>query len=536
MPVNLRRSLLIGLTSLLTLPGIGRGQASPPAQTAPARGPIIRAIVIDRSEVFDSVEARSFWGFGLVNVLHAQTRPYVVRRELLFDVGEPFDSARVNESARNLRALSIFRDVEIDTVSADSGVTVRVRTTDGWTTNLGFGLRTSGRERVISVFVQEINLLGTRTVATLGYESDPDRSTVITGFDTPRLIANRVGVGASYAQRSDGHSAGAAVRYPFFNLSSRGGATLSWGLFDGRVLHYEGGTRFVEDSARRKFALLRGDAAIALRGSPRGYVRVGLTGQVLRDDFGPEGGTAELPRTITVAAGPYVALRAPRYIEVRNYEAMGRTEDVDLGPTIRTDVALAPKAWGYERDGVGGRVAASVGLKVPTGFMQLGGSLGGLLTSAGVDSSSLDGSLLTVSQPHDRHLFVAHVSGGRLNDPPFGVEYDIGLGYGVRAFPSHAFTGDRFYLANGEYRWLALPRVLGLMGIGVAGFVDHGGAWFRGDARRTGTNAGVGLRIGSIRSAGSIVGRLDFAYRFENDQEPGGWVVSLGRGFGWQRF
>jgi hypothetical protein len=66
--------------------------------------------------------------------------------------------------------------------------------------------------------------------------------------------------------------------------------------------------------------------------------------------------------------------------------------------------------------------------------------------------------------------------------------------------------------------------------------VDHGGAWFDGMERRTGTDAGFGFRIGSIRSAGSIVGRLDFAYRFATDVEQGGWVVSLGRGFAWQRF
>ncbi len=522
------RIALAGALAVLH-PGLAAGQGGTTA-------PIIRAVAIDRAEVFDSVEAKRFWGFALVNALHARTRLYVIRRELLFTPGEPYDTARANESARNLRALSIFRDVWIDTVTTDSGVTVRVRTTDGWTTNLGFGLRTSGSQHVINAFVQEVNLLGTRTIATLGYENDPDRTTVIAGFDTPRLIANRVGVGASYSRRSDGHAGGATLNYPFFSLSSRQGGSLSWGLFDGRVLHYAEGRPFPKDSARRKNAILRGDGAIALDASSRGYMRVGFTGQVLRDDFGEEGGTAELPRTITVAIGPYVTLRRPRYIQVRNYEAMGRLEDVDLGSALRTDVLVAPSAWGYERNGIGGRLAASAGLRIPAGFAQVGAALSGLRTNAGTDSSSVDASLLTVVQPNDVHLLVGRIAGGRLNNPPFGAEYDLGLGYAVRAFPSHAFTGDRYYLVNGEYRYLMLPRFLGLFGLGVAGFVDHGGAWFDGMERRSGTDAGFGLRIGSIRSAGSIVGRLDFAYRFANDREPAGWVVSLGRGFGWQRF
>ena len=527
------RSPLYRLTLGALLVSAFAGPASGQDHTG---APVIKAIVINRGEVFDSVEARQFWGFRLVNALHAQTKPYVIRRELLFAPGEPYDTARVNESARNLRALAIFRDVDIDTVTTDSGVIVRVRTTDGWTTNLGFGLRTSGSQHVINAFVQEINLLGTRTIATLGYENDPDRSTVLVGFDSPRLIANRVGVGASYSQRTDGHSAGAAIGYPFFSLSSRRGGSLSWGLFDGRVLRYEQGVPFPKDSARREFAIVRADAARALAASPRGYVRVGLSAQVRRDDFGEEGGTAEIPRTITVAAGPFAALRAPRYIQVHNYESMGRVEDVDLGPFLRVDASVAPSAWGYERTGIGGRVGTSLGVRIPLGFAQFGGSIGGLKTSAGTDSSSLDGFALAVTQPNDLHLLIAHVSGGRLNNAPFGQDYDLGLGYGVRAFPSHAFTGDRYYLVNGEYRWIAIPRFLGLVGLGVAGFVDHGGAWFAGDEHRSGTDAGFGLRIGSIRSAGSLIGRLDFAYRYRGDREPAGWVVSLGRGFGWQRF
>ena len=527
--MSFRRSVSFAV-ALLSMGGVAGAALG---QSAPTR-PIIHRVEIDRGAVFDSAEARRFWGFRFVNALHMDTKRYVIRRELLFAPGQPFDSAQVHESERNLRALGVFQDVAIDTVRSDSGLVVRVRTTDGWTTNLGFGIRTSGSELVVNAFVQELNLLGTRTITTLGYENDPDRSTVLVGFDTPRIIANRVGVGASYSRRSDGHAAGVSVRAPFLNLSSRQGVVFNASLFDGRVLHYERGVR--ADSARRKAAALRGEGGIALLASPRGYVHLGMTALLRRDDFGEEGGTEEIPRTIFVSAGPYFALRRPHYIQVQNFQAMARTEDVDLGPTFRVDLAVAPEAWGYERSGIGGRIGASAGVKVPRGFLQFGGSAGGLQTSEGTDSSTVEVYTLAVVQPSSPHLFAAYVSGGQLNDPAFGVEYDIGLGYGVRAFPSHAFTGDRFYLANAEYRWLAIPRFLGLVGIGVAGFVDHGGAWFAGDERRTGTNAGLGLRIGSIRSAASLVGRLDLAYRFETDRNAAGWVVSLGRGFGWQRF
>src|SRR5262245_26891653 len=93
-------------------------RAAPAAgQATRSSAPVIRAVVIDRAEVFDSVVAKRFWGFALVNALHARTRLYVIRRELLLSPGEPYDTARANESARNLRALSIFRDVWIDTVT-----------------------------------------------------------------------------------------------------------------------------------------------------------------------------------------------------------------------------------------------------------------------------------------------------------------------------------------------------------------------------------------------------------------------------------
>jgi hypothetical protein len=502
----------------------------------PSGAPIVRAIEIRRGAVFDSALASRFWPYRVANSLHITTRRYVVRRELLFRAGEPYDSAKVHESERNLRALAIFRTVRIDTVSTDSGVIARVTTDDGWTTEPSFGLSSSGSQVTVTAFIAERNLLGTRTIASLGFVSDPDRRSVIVGFDTPRLIANRVGVGASYIDRTDGKAGSASIRYPFFSLSSPFGVSLFAQNVDTRVLRFVGGRSRAVDSLRRKFSILSTDGAIALRAGPRGYTRLGFTGHIRREDYGPEKGRLPVPRTVTGVAGPYLSFRQVRYIQTRYFQAMEQVEDIDLGLSFRATALAAPEAWGYDHSGIGTAFEVGLGQRLPLGFLLMGASVSGVHSSATGDSSSAIASGTLVMQGGTRHLLVANGVIGALHNPRPGGEFDLGLGYAVRAFPSHSFTGDREFLLNAEYRWLAMPSVMELVGIGIAGFVDHAGAWYAGSQRRTGTDAGIGLRIGSLRSAGSINGRLDLAYRWANDRQPAGWVFSLGRGFVFQRF
>lgn len=499
------------------------------ARDTVTRQDVVRGIEIIRAPVFDSVEAQ-FLGYRLLNAIHAETRPYVIRRELLLSPGEPYDTARAHESERNLRALGIFREVRIDSVRTDSGLVARVQTVDAWTTSVGVGLSTSGSQYVLDVSLQELNLLGTRTAAVLAYRNDPDRSAVGLGFDTPRVLSGRVGVGASYVDRSDGRAAAVSLRAPFYNLSSRRGSTLQAQYLDGRVLRYEAGSPFPTDSMRRRFELFRADAAVALTASPRGFVRVGLAGQLRREDFVPEGTTAPIPRTLTGAAGPTLSLRVPRFIRMRNVESTDRVEDFDLGLSVQAGLLLAPRAWGYERSGIGGSLGLSQGRRLPGGFLRGWANAGALETRDGTDSSSVNGALTTVLQAGPEHLVVAHVGGGLQYNPAFGTEFDMGLGYGLRAYPVHAFTGDRHYLMTAEYRWLLWPRLLDLVTGGLAAFVDHGGAWFDGSPRRTGTNAGLGLRLSSIRETGGLW-RLDLSWRARSAPLDAGWVFSIGRGF-----
>ena len=59
-------------------------------------------------------------------------------------------------------------------------------------------------------------------------------------------------------------------------------------------------------------------------------------------------------------------------------------------------------------------------------------------------------------QRGERHLVVLHASGGMQKNPVPGREFDLGLGTGLRAFPAHAFTGDRYFVLSSEYRYLVL--------------------------------------------------------------------------------
>ena len=506
-----------------------------PAQTAadsaspPDPGMIVHRVQIDRRDIFDPQEQS--WFARLANKLHFQTRPAVIRRELLFRPGKPYDSALVAESERNLRALGIFRRVQIDSIRTPEGLVLRVVAKDGWSTQADWRFRSTGGEVAFTIGLVETNLLGTAAAAALRYRKDPDRSTVALAFRRPRLFFGSVGLGVAYENRSDGKSMGVAVEQPFFSLDARRAFRFEAEDRDERVLRFRDGLDIASDTLRRRFTLVRGSAAKALRASSAGYLRIGVAGQVRRDDFMPEGFTQAFPRSVTAALGTYLVWNHARFIVTRGYAGFSREEDVDLGTTLRVGLTAAPKILGYERNGIGPDIGGRVGAKIPGGFAFLDAVANGLYTSAGLDSGSVQIAATTVFQPGPRHMAVFHAEAGWLKNPVPGEEFDQGLGSGPRAFGSHAFTGDRAVFLSAEYRLTLAEDLFRMVGLGVAGFVDHGGAWYAGERRRTGWDAGVGLRVGASRSSDTDALRFDVAHRFANDVEPAGWVLTVGKGF-----
>jgi hypothetical protein len=489
----------------------------------------LRAVVLDRRDIFDPDERG--WIARVGNALHVETRAGTIRRELLFRAGEPFDSARVAESERNLRALGVFRRVRIDTVRTDSGLVARVLTKDGWSTKADWRFRSTGGEVAFTLGLVEDNLLGTASSAAVRYKKTPDRSTVTLALRRPRLFAGAVGLGLVYEDRSDGRLSALTLEQPFYALRSRSGFRFDAEDRDERVLRFFDGSNVARDTLSHRYTLVRASMARAYHASAEGYLRLGFEAQVRREDLQPEASAAPFGKTITGAAGPYLAWSRVNYLVTHGVAGFAREEDVDLSLTVRLGLLAAPKLFGYDRDGVGPQLAARLGARLPGGFGYLEAAGGGVVSTAGLDSGSVQLAATAVLKPRPHQVGIVHLETGWLKDPVPGAEFDLGLGVGPRAFRSHAFTGDRSYFVTAEYRLTLLEDFLGMIGLGVAGFVDHGGAWYAGSPRRTGWDAGVGLRLGASRSTDTEALRFDLARRFGNDAEGPGWVVTVGKGF-----
>lgn len=492
--------------------------------------PVIRAVEIRRNDVFDSTEAHN-WLTRLANRLHITTREGVVRREMLLHAGEPYDSARAAETARNLRALGIFRRVVVDTVRGDSGLTLRVNTSDGWSTRPDFRFKSTGGQADYTVAFIEDNVLGTATQASVRYRHSVDRTSTSFGFLQPRFIWPQLRLETVFSDLSDGRQFAVQFGKPFYAQSSRNSLLFLFDDRDQRVLRFFEGERIASDTVRRDYQLLRVEGAVAVRASDHGYIRAGMTAQARKDRYRQESSSSfSTPDEATYAAGPFVEWRRSHYVLTRSYQGFGREEDVDVSTVVRLGVLAAPRGFNYPRDGVGPLLLAKTGTSFGAGFLFADLLADGLYDGNGLDSGSVVVSGTMVLQPGTRHALIAHADGGWIKQPLKGQEFDLGLGTGPRAFRSHAFTGDRSFYTSLEYRYVVKEELWQLFGIGLGAFVDYGGAWYDGSPRRTGWDAGLGLRLGASRASGVEAIRIDLARRFATDVEGAGWVVVVGKG------
>lgn len=458
--------------------------------------------------------------------MHWGTRAEVVRRELLFAVGDACDPARLAETARVLRAQPYIREAAVTAApAAGGGVDVLVTTRDEWS------LRVSGRLSGGPGFplrqarVAEENLLGRAIRAQVRYDGMGRRP----AYDADVAVHQFLGLHEAQAllgRSSVGLVAEERLLSPFRSEYDR----VAW-----------------RESARYRnepFALVSpvlgrvdqpllavsADVGAALRAGTPGRLLVAgaaLSGERLAAEGAPMAQVAADDSLAAVAlAGRFTerrrvrlhlfaGARALRFSSRVGLDAVHAYEDVREG--VEGGLVVGKSLFGghgLQRDWF-----ASVELFVGAAFERMllfaRGKVEGryLLADRRWDGVLADGRFHVYSElgPRTFLAFSAGGAGGWNTRAPF--QLTLGGPEGIRGYGLASLPVGRRIVLQGEHRYF-LGTVLGVADLGTAAFVDVGRGW-AGDAAfgaDTGLRAalGAGLRVAVPRGSRRTY-RLDLA-------------------------
>ena len=486
-------------------------------QTAqpPDRQAIDTVIVVNRN-IFDGEDAAPDWVAHLANKLHVRTRQWVIRKRLLLNRGDPFDSARVEESERALRTLGVFRQVRVDTVrQRDGTLALRAVTADGWSTQPQASFTSVGGDNTWNVGFIERNFLGTATELALIYGKNPDRSRLDFIFNNPHFVGRRTLLDARYSNLSDGRRGQWQFGLPFHETAAPHSVETYGEIAHERVLRFRDDV--LQDSTSHRLLRVGVMAGIAAAATTHRYVRIWGGWEWRREDFGATD-TSRVPYSVFTTARAGVELGAVRFRVLEHFNSYARREDVDLSPTLRAGIVL--------QSGVGYEFSGQTSAVWKRGFAVL------RVAANGLDTTRTLAEVTVVSQDIPRHTWILHAEGGVVSRAKPGAEFDPWVVQrGPRLFGIHEFTGTRTTWFVLEDRILVADDILGLMAFGLAPFLDYGGAWYSDEPARQGGDAGLSLRFGPTRAVRGQAAELAVGYRFGEGVAGKRWVVTLRKGF-----
>lgn len=533
LPRLARAAASLALLSAGLLAGAAPARAAEAAAAAPSKfaGKRIGRIAVDIGDVFDVRRPKENKAlFRWANRVHMDTREAVVRRELLFKEGDPYDEDLIEETERNLRRLPFLRLVSVEPVPGDGGaVDVRVTTWDAWTIDgLVSYRREAGRDRW-SAGLTERNFAGLGKEIRGEYNS-PSPTERVFGFRDPQFLGRRMVLTGDYVDQSALKSVQAQVTRPFFATI----APLSWSASAKRsdaelpVSDLPGAAQ-----ARRLGTGGEFGVAAALDPSPKRIRRVGATVGTERVEWRQTaGGNVALPGDASVHVLDLNGrVQRVRFAKESNITRLFRDEDVDLGPGVIPGLALRPSWLGAAQTRVEPRVGLRGGRRLARGHFAL--------AYADVGTSYGGGRWQTFTvglegQHYWRDLRRQTIASRVLYEFGPALEsfapYALGENRGLRGYGFDTFKGTRRALVSVEDRVVFWEDLFALVSLGGAVFFDAGYAWPRGegfDLTDLRPALGAGLRIGPSRAGSGEPLRFDVAYGLRDNGLGSRWTVVI---------
>jgi hypothetical protein len=507
-------------------------------------GKRIRRVLFERREVFEGDDllvpvVLPRFAPTWPNTFHWLTETSTIQRELLLREGEPYRATLAEESMRNLRGLGVLALVRI--VAIQSGepdaVDVLVYTRDLWSLRFEQEFSGAGNSFELGAQLIERNFLGRDKSLAARFSLEPDVYTIGQTFVDPRVAGEPLRLSESLdlimnraSGKPEGSTGGLYFGRPFYDIAQRFSidVTFAYAVFvwrdlrNGALLGFDarpGATHgdscavgsadcipLVWDETR-----VRLDAGVHRRFGER-YTQTFSAGAGVYDRavaansetrlrnaeqvrvFGAE----VLPRSRRDVY-PFVRYRlsVPQYRVFTNLGTFGRSESVQVGPSLDSSVLIPLKFLGSTRDG-----------------MSLTGSIGyvwadddALLDVFAQGWSRLDAGRV-IDQRGAVQLRAASPSydwlWGRLvarfywevrhNDTQ-NTLVTLGGGNGLRGYPAQYLFGrgaDRM-LWNLEYR--TRPWLLQSIHLGLVAFYDAGSVYKGLSNLRVRQAIGAGVRV-----------------------------------------
>lgn len=491
-----------------------------------ANAAVIRKIVVENLNIFDTDDpAEDKALFRLMNRLHVRTRASVIREQLLFEQGEPFDPKLLEETERLLRTTSYLYDAQIKVVACeDDAVDVLVRTQDLWTLQPNIYLSRSGGESRTGIELEDENFLGRGGSVLLGYRQDEERTSLRVGYSDRNIGGRWVSLATTVEDNSDGHVFDFSLERPFYSLDTRraGGGRLRDERSEQQV--YSLGKkigRFRQDVGLVDLYFARSD------GLRDGWV-TRWRGGLVYDDRGFDNVAGSVDPALVPEDRrliyPYIGYDVieNRYLRAANLDQIHRTEDLLVGAEYRFRLGMLAPGLGADRSGFIFSGAARRGFGDPGHvFWNLEAHTDGRIESGDMRNAIIGGTVRWYLRQSERRLLFATLFGDVSEELDLDNPLEIGGDIGLRGYPLRYQRGDARAQFTLEQRYFTDYYLWRVFRVGGAAFFDAGRVWgnnpYGGKNLGLLTDVGLGLRLASTRSSIGRMIHIDVAFPLNGD-------------------
>ncbi|MBX3209120.1 MAG: hypothetical protein KF764_29070 [Labilithrix sp.] len=489
----------------------------------------------------------------MLNSLHALSKDFIIRRELLLREGDEYVQVLMDETARNMRGrmpLQVSLVVIVPVKSKEPGeVDLLVITKDIWSLRLSFDIAvTPGGVENLIIVPQETNFLGMHHTAQTRFQMQPETFTAGVGYKVPRFGYSWVGASASAAVfinrrrlEPEGSSLGASVGQGLYSTRTEWAWDVDVGYTVGVARRYSNAQVFLFDSRRtperdfipfeyksRSFAASAGvtrsfgwgfknNFGLTFNASASAYETFDLSA------FNPDAVADFRRRALpTGEARIYPALGwrtfRTNFLRTLDINTLALQEDFRIGHDISASIYPVTRALGSSRDFIG--VSAKAGYAVALGDGLAGASVSTFAENQ--DGLISDGSVSGAFGAVTPRIFgwgriVMNTSFSNRYRNYLNSRTFIGGDDRLRGYPTSFFFGKDTVFFNIEYRSRAV-EILKAQLAGVA-FFDAGDAANGFDMLRAKQSVGFGARA-LFPQLNRNVFRVDIAFPLRRGPFP----------------